>query len=330
MSTAAESVKRVCLVGTGFIGLGWAVVFSRAGIEVRAYDRDPEQLDKLRSRLAQAFGLLERTGWLQSNAGQRSLDHVTYHNSLPDALDEAEYVQESVPERLDSKRGAFEEIDRLVAPSVVIGSSSSAIPISDIASETRHPERCLVVHPTNPPHIVPLVEIVPGRRTADSASDMVRDLMIRVGQSPVLCRREVPGFILNRLQFALEREAFCLAREGVASVADIDRTVSDGLGLRWALMGPFLVEETNATSIRDDLEKFGVTIQDLFESVCQPLAPLNDRDIERAERGVRELMDGRSHDDLLAFRDVGVMKIRGVKASLQNRAGDDLPRRQTQ
>jgi 3-hydroxyacyl-CoA dehydrogenase len=187
--------------------------------------------------------------------------------------------------------------------------------MTSMAEGTRHPERCVVVHPTNPPHIVPLVEIVPGARTTPETVRFARALMEAAGQSPIVCRKEVLGFVLNRLQFALEREAFALARAGVASVADIDRTVSEGLGLRWALIGPFLVEETNAGSIREDLTKFGAAIEELFDDVCAPFDGLRDEDIDRAEEGVRELLRGRGHDDLIAYRDELVLRTRAMKAA---------------
>ena len=152
----------------------------------------------------------------------------------------------------------------------------------------------MVVHPTNPPHIVPLVEIVPGERTSAATVDTARNLIEAVGQQPIVCQKEVPGFVLNRLQFALEREAFYLAREGVASVADIDRAVSEGLGLRWALMGPFLVEETNAANVRDDLTKFGPAIQELMEIVCRPFAGPTSGG-HRQRRGRRERANGHPH-----------------------------------
>jgi 3-hydroxyacyl-CoA dehydrogenase len=300
----------VAVVGTGFVGFGWTVVFARAGLEVRAHDADVEQLERLKERVAAAVALLERAGW---PADDGIPDRVRYFTDLDEALTGAGYVQESVPEDVAQKQAVFAEVDRRAPQSVVIGSSTSGIPMTTIAKYVRHPERCVVAHPTNPPHIVPLVEIVPGERTDPSAIEFARDLMESVGQCPIVCRKEIAGFVLNRLQFALEREAFYLAREGVASVADIDRAVSDGLGLRWALMGPFLVEETNAESVRDDLEKFGSAIQDLFEGVCRPFEPFTSRDIDRAEEGVHELIGDRTHDDLVAYRDELILRIRAMK-----------------
>jgi 3-hydroxyacyl-CoA dehydrogenase len=310
---AGRALEQVAVIGTGFVGFGWTVVFARAGLEVRAHDADAGQLERLKERVADATTHLEQVGWPAGPDGGRIPERVRYFTDLDEALSGAGYVQESVPEDVVHKQAVFAEIDGRAPESVVIGSSTSGIPMTTIAKRVRHPERCVVVHPTNPPHIVPLVEIVPGERTAPTAVEFTRDLMVAVGQRPIVCRKEIAGFVLNRLQFALEREAFYLAREGVASVADIDRAVSDGLGLRWALLGPFLVEETNAESVRDDLEKFGPAIEDLFKGVCRPFAPLSARDIDRAEEGARELMADRTHDELIAYRDALVLRIRAMK-----------------
>jgi L-gulonate 3-dehydrogenase len=315
MRIANKPLNSVTIVGTGLIGLGWCVVFAKAGLEVHAYDADATQLDRLRGRLANAADLLHRVGWLSQNDIPALIGRVTYFTDLDDALAGVGYVQESVPEDPKRKKAIFEEIDRRSPADVVIGSSTSGIPMTAIAERTRHPERCVVVHPTNPPHMVPLVEIVPGKRTSQATVDFARSLMEAVGQSPIVCRKEVPGFVLNRLQFALEREAFYLARQGVASVADIDRAVSEGLGLRWALMGPFMVEETNADNIRDDLTKFGPAIQKLMETVCRPFDGISPEDVDGAEIGVHELMASRTHDDLLAFRDELVLRIRALKST---------------
>src|SRR5262249_18148180 len=147
---------------------------------------------------------------------------IRYEMDLEAAVAGADYVQEAVPEDLAIKQAVYEDVDQLAGEHVVIGSSTSGMPMTRVAERTARPERCVAVHPTNPPHIVPLVEIVPGKRTAPETVTFARDLMAALGQSPIVCFKEVPGFVLNRLQFALEREAFYLMREGVASAADID------------------------------------------------------------------------------------------------------------
>jgi 3-hydroxyacyl-CoA dehydrogenase len=313
VTVRGREVDSIAVIGTGFIGMGWAITFARAGITVRAHDSDPAALAQLPSRVERATARMERAGWINASAGNALRERIRCCEALDETLNSVQYAQESVPEDLALKQATLHQLDRRLPPEVIIGSSTSGLPMTRIAEHTSHPERCVVAHPTNPPHIVPLVEIVPGERTAAETTTFVRALMEAIGQSPIVCHKEVPGFVLNRLQMALEREAFALARAGVASVADIDRTISEGLGLRWSLLGPFLVEETNANDIRDDLTKFGPALNELFADVCGPFGGLGPDDVDRAEEGVRELMSGRSHDDLIAYRDELVLRIRALK-----------------
>jgi 3-hydroxyacyl-CoA dehydrogenase len=192
-------VRRVAVVGAGTIGAGWRRLFERAGLDVLVFDPDPS-----RSTTA----------------------------SLAEAVVRADWVQESGPEELAGKRAVFAELDRLAPPGAILASSTSALPMTEIARDVAHPERCVVAHPTNPPDVVPLVEIVPGERTSEATVRAAVDFLRGVGQTPVVCRTEIHGFVLNRLQMALLREALHLHREGVASAADIDRVVTDGLALR--------------------------------------------------------------------------------------------------
>ncbi|MGZ8691723.1 MAG: 3-hydroxyacyl-CoA dehydrogenase NAD-binding domain-containing protein [Gaiellaceae bacterium] len=281
-------MRSVACVGAGTIGAGWAVVFARAGLEVRLYDPDPARLRDIP-------------------------DGVTAAGELPDALDGVGYVQESVPERLGVKRAVFAELDELAPPDVVLASSASALPMTEIAAGLRHPERCLVVHPFNPPYALPLVEIVPGAATDPALPEQVRAFVESVGQRPIVCRREIFGFVGNRLQMALLREALYLHREGIASVEDIDRCLTDGLGLRWALLGPFGVEHTNAESIADGLRKFGQPIRDIFASLYDGSDLLADADVDAIAVEVEQAFAGRPHDELTSWRDRKLIALREVR-----------------
>lgn len=319
--TEIEGVETVAVVGGGTIGLSWTLVFVRAGLRVRLLETDSRQLDSFPHRFQAACATLERAdAW--DGGPDRLTERIAFCSSVDEVLAGAQYVQECAPEDLGVKREVFRELDELAGEQVVLGSSTSAHPMTQIAAATaRHPERCLVVHPTNPPHIVPLVELVPGEATADDVVDHVRRFMLALGQTPILCRHEIFGFVLNRLQFALEREAFFLARRGVASIEDIDKCVSDGLGLRWALLGPFAVEETNGDDIEDDLRKFNAGMRALMADVCQPFDGPDEDDIQRAVDGVRYVLRDRTHDELLSYRDEAVLAIRRLKAGRSGTAG---------
>lgn len=280
-----SDVQAVACVGAGTIGASWANVFARNGLDVRVYDP-------------------ERSGAID---GGRIVD------SLAEALDGAAYVQESVPEQLELKRRVFRELDGLAGPDVVLASSASALPMTRIAAELSDPQRCLVAHPLNPPHVLPLVEIVPGERTSHEVSGAVFTFMERLGQRPIMCRKEVFGFVANRMQMALLREALYLHREGVASVADIDRCVSDGLGLRWALLGPFAVEHTNAPSIADDLRAFGDSIREIFASLYSGTDLLADEGVDAIVEEVEMAYQDRPHEELTRWRDRKILELRAVK-----------------
>jgi 3-hydroxyacyl-CoA dehydrogenase len=220
----------IAVVGAGSIGVGWAIVFARAGREVAVYEPDPARLAAAPAEFAERCALL----------GLEAAS-VTWHADL-DVVRGAEYVQECAPEDLSLKRELFARLDAVAAPGVPLASSSSALTASSFAGGR---ERCLVVHPGNPPYLLPVVEVVPAPFTAAAVVERTIALLTEVGMSPVHVRREIEGFVFNRLQGALLREAYRLVRDGVASVEDVDRVVRDGPGRRWAFMGPFETADLN-------------------------------------------------------------------------------------
>ena len=295
-----SDARTVACVGAGEIGSSWAIVFARAGLDVHLFDPDPAQRLEAKRRISRAAALLEQLAGVDAAA---LCARVRIVESAAEALAGAAYVQESAPERLDLKRSVLEELDGLAAPEVGIASSTSAIPIGSIAGRARRPQRCIVVHPLNPPHLIPLVEVAPGPMTSEAVTEDVIAFMRRVGQAPILCRKEIYGFVANRLQMALLREALALHRDGVATTADIDACVTEGLGRRWALLGPFGVEHTNAASIGDDLRKFGEPIREIFSALYQGSDLLSEREIDAISAEVEETFAGRSHEELTDWRD---------------------------
>ncbi len=311
----------VAVIGSGTIGRSWAIVFARAGHPVRLYDADASRSQDAVVGAGAAVRLLEERGWLAEPAAD-VIARMTPTTSLADACAGAVYVQESVPEDLELKRQVFRQLDDVAAPDVILGSSASAIPMSSIAEGLRHRQRCLVVHPTNPPHLLPLVELVPSPDTAPEVLETARRLLVAAGQRPIVCRREIYGFVLNRLQFALFKEALYLAREGIVSIPDIDACITDGLGLRWAFMGPFMVEETNAASVGDCLSKFQDFLQEIMGSLARDVDAPNDADIAQVTAGIGEELAGRTHDDMVAYRDEMVLRLRHLRGEAPARVGD--------
>ena len=234
--------------------------------------------------------------------------------TLAEAVAGVGWVQESGPEDLATKQALFAELDRLAPADAILASSTSALPMTAIARDVGRPERCVVAHPTNPPDVIPFVEVVPGERTGPETAAAAIDFLRAVGQTPILCRKEVYGFVLNRLQMALLREALHLHREGVASAADIDRAVTDGLALRWAFLGPFAVEHTNAASLEDDLTKFGTVIRSLFAELGDGYDGPTDDDVARLVQELDDIAGGRSHTTLVAYRDTMIERLRALKS----------------
>lgn len=230
-------IRRVAVVGAGTIGASWAAIFLARGHEVRVSDPSPAGEAFARRFIEEAWPTLETLGWVAPGAGMAKF---SFHASATAAVEGAEFVQESAPEREDVKVRLFAEIDAVLPPEVVIASSSSGLLISRIAARCRHPERCVIGHPFNPPHLIPLVEVVGGAAAAPEAIAAAMAFYRDLGKHPIHIRKEIPGHVANRLQAALWREAVHLVAEGVVSVADADAAIAYGPGLRWALMGPHL------------------------------------------------------------------------------------------
>jgi 3-hydroxyacyl-CoA dehydrogenase len=234
----------IAIVGAGSIGVAWAVVFTRAGRNVTVHDPDPERLALATGEVRERLTDLREAGLLEESP-DAIVARLTPHAELDAAVADAIHVQECAPEYLEVKRDLFERLDSVASPSATLATSSSAITVSAFARELPGRDRCLVVHPANPPHLLPIAEIVPAAFTRADVVDRTEALLRAAGMSPVRVRTEIEGFIFNRLQGAVLREAYCLVRDGVASVEDIDRTMRDGIGRRWALIGPFEATDLN-------------------------------------------------------------------------------------
>lgn len=260
---AADPRRRsAAIIGTGLIGQAWAIVFARQGWQVRLYDVNAAMLAEAGALIRRQLDELQAHGLLRDAAAAAARIEVAA--SLPEALAGARYIQENSPERLDLKRDLFAQLDAAAEPDAIIGSSTSSIPASEFTEGLPGRQRCLVAHPVNPPYLIPVVELCPAPWTSEAAMQAARDIMLDIGQKPVTMRREIEGFILNRLQGALLHEAFRLAAAGIASAEDIDTTVKDGLGLRWSFMGPFETIDLNAPGgIADYCARYGGLYQSI-------------------------------------------------------------------
>lgn len=236
---------RIAIIGAGLIGRAWAIVFARAGHDVAVWDPAAGAVEAAGGYVAKRLEELREAGLL-IDTPEAVRGRIRPAESLAAAVREADYVQENGPERVDEKRAVFAELDAAAPQAAILASSTSGIPCSVFTEGLPGRARCLVAHPVNPPYLVPVVELCPAPWTDAPTLARTREIMLAVGQVPATVRREVPGFVLNRLQGALLAEAFRLVQDGVVSPADLDATVKHGLGLRWAFMGPFETIDLNA------------------------------------------------------------------------------------
>jgi carnitine 3-dehydrogenase len=302
-ATEPGRVGRVAIVGAGVIGGGWALHYLRMGLDVDVYDPAPHAERELLAMLAETWPLLERMGL---RAGARP-DRLRFHADLDAAVGGADMVQENSPEDGRVKRGVLAAIDRAAAPDTVIASSTSGFAMTMLQADCLRPGRCVVGHPFNPPYLIPLVEVVGGDRTDPAAVDWLAAFYAAVGKRPLRLTRELPGFVGNRLQEAMWREALHMVAAGEATVAEIDEAIAYGPGLRWAQMGPCLTFHLagGSAGMAHMLDHFGAALLEPWTRLEAPaLTPqLRERMVagclaEAAGHSVAEL--ARRRDEFLA------------------------------
>lgn len=252
-------MTKIAIVGSGLIGRAWATVFASHGFEIALYDLKPEAAQAARAHIGNNLEELAGHGLVEDPKG--ALARIRVAADLADALKDIALAQENGPETVEAKRALFAEMDRLAPPSAILASSTSYIMASDFTEGLAGRARCLVAHPVNPPHLVPIVELAPAPWTDPAIVTEAKRIYEQAGQVPITLRKEKPGFVLNRLQAVLLAEAFRLVGEGVASAEDVDKTIRDGLGLRWSFMGPFETIELNAPGgIPDYCARYGASL----------------------------------------------------------------------
>lgn len=290
-----RDIRTIGLIGTGVIGASWAAYFLARGFDVRAFDPSPGAAERLSAAVERHWPVLESVG-LAEGADRRRL---AFFDRIEEALAGVDFVQENGPERIDLKMDLFRQLGDALDGDVILASSSSGLRISDVQSATRHPERVVLGHPFNPPHLIPLVEVVGGEATSARTIERALSFYTRIGKRPIHLKKEVSGHIANRLQAALWREAIHLVHAGVASVGDIDTAIAHGPGLRWALLGPFLNLHLSGGEggIAHVLDHLGGPIQSWWDELGSPrINPEIAREIiagtaeELADRDIRLLV----------------------------------------
>ena len=306
-----RQIRRVAVIGTGVIGASWTALFLAKGIDVAATDVAPGAEARLHEFIDAARPQLEQLGATGSSSGK-----LTFHADIESAVKGVDLVQENGPERLDFKRTLYEQLDTLLDGDVIIASSSSGLTMSAIQTACKtHPERCVIGHPFNPPHLIPLVELVGGQLTSEDTIARLAEFYTALGKRTIRLNKEVPGHVANRLQAALWREVVHLVSEGVVSVADADTAVCWGPGLRWGVMGPTQLFHLGGG--RGGIEHF-------FDQFTGPMTawwsvlgnPTITPELRRVVvEGVNAQAHGRSVEQLAAARDAMLMGLLAVRAS---------------
>ena len=286
-------MKNIGVIGGGLIGASWAAILSKSGFNVFVYDPFPDVFDTYKSRVT---SFLEELKSIDETINvEESLNRIRENVTIEYLCSNVEYIQESAPEILSVKQELFAKLDNLAPEEVVIGSSSSAMPISSITQNLKGQHRCIITHPANPPHLIPCVEICPGENTSKKTIEKTKEIFTASGASIVNVKKEIDGFILNRLQGALLNEAMRLYSDGYASSDEIDATIRDGLGLRWAFMGPFETIDLNAPGgIKDYISRYGP----IFVEMAKNQTKIPDWSEEAGEKLELERRKILGHDEL--------------------------------
>ena len=306
----AVQVTRVAIIGTGVIGASWASNILARGLDVTAYDPAPGAEDAMRRAVSAHWPAMQTMG-LAPGADTARLQFMP---SLAAALEGAEFVQESGPERLADKRALFAAMDAACPATTVLASSSSTLKVSDVQAGCRHPERIVLGHPFNPPHLIPLVEVVGGGATSEAAIDAAMAFYRQIGKHPIRLKREMTGHVANRLQAALWQEAFHLLAEGVADAADIDAAISHGPGLRWALLGPFLNLHLSGGpgGMAQMLAHLGPPTEAMWRDLGH--VTLDPATVQRVGQAVADYVSGLPMTEVLAQRDAALVGLLDAKA----------------
>lgn len=305
------------VLGAGTMGHGIAQVLALAGHQVRLFDPDPEAHDKARQAIAQSLALLVELGLNSKEQAASCQKRINYHADLSTACSGVDLIVESAPEDMDLKQRLYASIEEMVPPEALICTNTSALSISELARGLKHPSRFVGAHFWNPAQIIPCVEIIRGERTSDQTFERVVEIMREAGKEPVRVLKDVPGFLGNRMQHALQREALSLVEQGVASAEDVDRVVQHGFGLRLALMGPMERADLGGLDTTLKVQKYLLPYLD-----CRPTAsPLLERQVEAGHLGLKTgagffEWPPQKTERIVSQRDRALLGIIGLKRAL--------------
>ena len=307
-------MEKVAIIGTGLIGRAWAMVFARAGHPVKLYDAAPGAAEKALTLIGEGLRELQEFGLIKESAVVVA-SRVSTAATLAGAVSDADYVQENTSENLEVKREVYRQLDAAAPAHCILASSTSTIQTSRFSEGLKGRHRCIVAHPVNPPHIVPIVEISPAPWTSADVVTKTLALQGKVGQVAITVKKEVEGFILNRLQAALLLESWRLVKEDYVSVEDLDKCIKDGLGLRWSFMGPFETIDLNAPGgVPDYAQRYGSVLRGMMSNVRHEA--WDDALVAKVDGERRKLMPQARHAEREAWRDRRLMALIAHKRTM--------------
>ena len=312
-----HSIRQIAIIGTGVIGTGWTARFLGQGYRVIAWDPAPDFYPRLQDNIERLWPTLEKLG-VTGEAGPGNLECAA---TLESACKHADLIQESVPEDIEIKRSIHVQIDEAARKDAIVASSSSGLLPSEIQKPCRRPERLLIAHPFNPVYLLPLVELVPGKSTSQRTVELARDFYSSLGMYPLIVRKEIEGYLSDRLQEALWREILHLVNDGVATTGELDDAIIYGPGLRWAMMGTCLTFHLagGESGMAHMLEQFGPALKLPWTHLKAP--DLTDELIEKMVTGTKIQADGRSIAELEQLRDNCLIEMMGALKKYQVGAG---------
>ena len=289
--------KKVALIGCGLIGQSWAISFLNAGFSVSLFDPMEGVIENAKEKIIAKLNDLQDHGLFNNKNISGYIDEIYLARSLSEAIQDSVYIQESGPEDLFIKKELTQQIDNATPENIPIASSTSGIPTSLYASNLKGRYRCLVAHPINPPHLIPAVEIVPAPFTSEAITQNVKEIIISIDKEPLELKKEIPGFVVNRLQGALLSEAFNLVKDGISTAEDIDKAISQGLGLRWSFMGPFQTIHLNAPEgIAGYVERYEKMYREMFNKPDMDWSSVVKLGLEEELLNLYQLSDREKHE----------------------------------
>ena len=315
-------MAKVTIIGSGFIGRAWAISYARAGHDIVLWDADKSAPAKAITYIEGVLPTLEEYDLLDGQTPAQLLARLSSADDMAEALAGAVHVQENTPENLDIKRAVFAQLDQHTPAEAVIASSTSALLPSSFTEAMATRSRCLVVHPINPPYLVPAAEVVPAPWTDPAVVERTRDFLLAAGHAPIVMKRELDGFVMNRMQGALLEEAFRLVADGYASIEDVDIGIREGLALRWSFMGPFETIDLNAPGgVRDYAERYQSIYERIFPSMQRRVDWTGDI-MDTVEEQRRQAVPAEQLGERQVWRDRRLMAL----AAHKRRADKDIGR----